>query len=83
MASGSRAPLLRQVRAPSLIVHGRQDPLVPVAAAHDLKKRLPHARLELIDGMGHDLPRALLPRIEQLILGHVAAAHSASARGHA
>jgi pimeloyl-ACP methyl ester carboxylesterase len=83
MASGSRAPLLRQVRAPSLIVHGRQDPLVPVAAAHDLKKRLPHARLELIDGMGHDLPRALLPRIEQLILDHVAAARSASARGPA
>jgi pimeloyl-ACP methyl ester carboxylesterase len=74
MASGSRAPLLRQVRVPTLIVHRHQDPLVPVAAAHDLKRCLPQARLEIIDGMGHDLPRALLPRIEALILEHVAAA---------
>ncbi|MES0873840.1 alpha/beta fold hydrolase [Sinimarinibacterium thermocellulolyticum] len=71
MASGSRASLLRQVRAPTLIIHGKDDPLVPVAAAHDLKKRLPHAQLEIIDGMGHDLPRALLPRIERLILDHL------------
>lgn len=74
MASGSRARLLTQVRAPALIIHGKADPLVPVAAAHDLKKRLPHARLEIIDGMGHDTPRALLPRIEKLILDHVGAA---------
>ena len=71
MASGSRAPLLSQVRAPTLIIHGKADPLVPVAAAYDLKKRLPHARLEVIEGMGHDMPRALLPRIEQMILEHV------------
>ena len=71
MASGSRAPLLSQVRAPTLIIHGKADPLVPVAAAYDLKKRLPQARLEVIEGMGHDMPRALLPRIEQMILEHV------------
>ncbi|MEC9363471.1 MAG: alpha/beta hydrolase [Pseudomonadota bacterium] len=71
MASGSRAPLLSRVRAPTLIIHGKADPLVPVAAAYDLKKRLPHARLEVIEGMGHDMPRALLPRIEQMILEHV------------
>ncbi|MGB1561096.1 MAG: alpha/beta fold hydrolase [Sinimarinibacterium flocculans] len=71
MASGSRAPLLSQVRAPTLIIHGKADPLVPVAAAYDLKKRLPHARLEVIEGMGHDMPSALLPRIEQMILEHV------------
>jgi pimeloyl-ACP methyl ester carboxylesterase len=71
MASGSRAPMLGQVRAPTLIVHGDADPLVPVAAAYDLKKRVPHARLEVIGGMGHDLPRPLLPRIEHLILDHV------------
>ncbi len=73
MASGSRAPLLRGVQTPTLIIHGRADPLVPVAAAHDLKKHLPHARLEIIDGMGHDLPRVLLPRVERLILDHVGA----------
>ncbi|MEQ1439812.1 alpha/beta hydrolase [Fontimonas sp. SYSU GA230001] len=74
MASGSRAPLLRRVTAPALIIHGKEDPLVPVPAAHDLARHLPHARVEIIDGMGHDLPRALLPRIERSILRHVEAA---------
>lgn len=71
MASKSRVPLLRCIQVPTLIIHGKQDPLVPVAAAHDLVRHLPQARLEIIDGMGHDLPRALLPRIEALILEHV------------
>jgi pimeloyl-ACP methyl ester carboxylesterase len=83
MASASRAPLLRQVRTPTLIIHGRQDPLVPVAAAHDLKKHLPHAQLEIVDGMGHDLPRALLPRVERMILDHVGAAGAAPERRRA
>ncbi len=68
IASGSRARLLQSVRAPTLILHGRDDPLVPVAAAHDLARRIPHARCEIIDGMGHDLPPALLPRIGDELL---------------
>lgn len=71
MASGSRVQLLKRVKTPTLIVHGKQDPLVPVAAAHDLARHLPGAKLEIVDGMGHDLPRALLPRIEHLILHHL------------
>lgn len=78
MASGSRAALLKQVQAPTLIIHGKADPLVPVAAAHDLARRLPHARLEVIDGMGHDLPRSLMPRIETLIGAHLQAAQDAA-----
>jgi len=71
MASGSRVRILGKIKAPVLIVHGQHDPLVPVAAARDLAKHLPQAKLEIIDGMGHDLPRALLPRIEHLILHHL------------
>ena len=74
LASGSRVPSLRRITAPTLIIHGAEDPLVPVAAAHDLKKHIPHARLEIIEGMGHDLPPQILPRLQQLILGHVNAA---------
>ena len=37
-------------------------PLVPVAAGHDLAAKIPGAELDLIDGMGHDLPVALWPR---------------------
>ena len=77
IASGSRVPLLKRIAAPTLIIHGQQDPLVPVAGAYDLMKHIPGARLEIIDGMGHDLPPALLPKFEQLILQH---ARNAAAR---
>ncbi len=79
LASGSRTRLLKSVRAPTLILHGREDPLVPVAAAHDLARRIPHARCEIIDGMGHDLPPALLPRIGDALLSLFADAEALAA----
>jgi pimeloyl-ACP methyl ester carboxylesterase len=79
LASGSRGPLLKKITAPTLIVHGAEDPLVPVAAAHDLARRLPHARLHIIPRMGHDLPAALLPRLAALILEQVRGAPAAAA----
>jgi pimeloyl-ACP methyl ester carboxylesterase len=78
IASGSRVKLLGRIRAPTLIIHGADDPLVPVAGAHDLAKHIPSARLEIIPGMGHDLPPVLLPRIAQSILRHVGAADIAA-----
>jgi len=71
IASGSRVPLLKRITAPTLVIHGEDDPLVPVAAANDLARHIPGARVEVIAGMGHDLPPALLPRITQLVLAHV------------
>lgn len=70
MASGSRSRLLKNVNAPTLVIHGEQDPLIPVAAAYDLARRIPGARMELIPGMGHDLPAELLPKISGMILDH-------------
>jgi pimeloyl-ACP methyl ester carboxylesterase len=61
-ADGDRTPLLPRITSPTHIVHGADDPLVPVAAAHDLHARIAGATLEIIDGMGHDLPAALWPR---------------------
>ena len=63
VADGDRSPLLRQIVAPTCIVHGKDDPLVPVAAAHDLAAKIRGARMDLIPGMGHDMPLALLPRL--------------------
>ena len=71
LASRNRAPLLKRIVAPTLIIHGKEDPLVPVAAAYELARHIPGARLEIIPGMGHDLPPALVPRLAQLILGNV------------
>lgn len=71
MASGSRTRLLKSIAAPTLIIHGKEDPLVPVAAAYDLARRIPNSRMELIPGMGHDLPTELLPAISKMILAHI------------
>ncbi len=70
LASGSRARLLQKVAVPTLILHGRDDPLIPVAAAYDLGQRITHARSVIIDGWGHDLPSPLMPRIGQEMIQH-------------
>ena len=62
-ADGDRSTLLSRITAPTLVIHGNADPLIPVAAGHDLARKISGARAEFIDGMGHDLPLALLPRL--------------------
>nr|WP_316642285.1 alpha/beta hydrolase [uncultured Roseateles sp.] len=61
-ADGDRSDLLARIKAPTQIIHGQADPLVPVAAGHDLARKIAGSRLDLIDGMGHDLPPELWPR---------------------
>src|SRR5437868_5858707 len=52
LASGSRVPILGQITAPTLVMHGTADPLVPPAAAPDLHRRIRGSRLETFDGTG-------------------------------
>jgi pimeloyl-ACP methyl ester carboxylesterase len=61
-ADGDRSPMLGAIRAPTLVLHGHADPLVPVGAGRDLARKIPGARIDLVDGMGHDLPAPLWPR---------------------
>ena len=61
-ADGDRSPVLGSIRVPTRIIHGRADPLVPVAAGHDLKAKIPAAQIDIVEGMGHDLPTPLYPR---------------------
>jgi pimeloyl-ACP methyl ester carboxylesterase len=69
VADGDRTPMLRLIQAPTTVIHGRDDPLVPAACGEDLAHRIAGARLELIAGMGHDLPLALVPRFVDAIAG--------------
>ena len=62
-ATGDRSRLLAKIKAPTTVVHGRDDPLVPVAAATDLAGKIPGGQLRIIDGMGHDLPTPLVPTL--------------------
>ena len=66
-ADGDRTPMLSRISAPTHIVHGAADPLIPVAAARDLHARIAGSTLEIIEGMGHDLPAALWPRLAAAI----------------
>lgn len=68
LATGSLSSLSRRIRVPTAIIHGKADPLVRPVAAEQLKYLIPHARLELIDGMGHDLPEPLLERFVETSL---------------
>ncbi len=67
---GDRRGRLRAIKAPTLVIHGREDPLVPLAGGIDTAKHIPGARLEIIDGMGHNFPAGLWPRFIDLITGH-------------
>ena len=61
-ADGDRTHILGGIGAPTHVIHGLADPLVPVPAGRDLAARIPGATIDLIDGMGHDLPQELWPR---------------------
>ncbi len=62
LADGDRTALLAGIRAPTMVIHGLADPLVPVEAGRELARLIPAATLDLIPGMGHDLPQPLWPR---------------------
>ncbi|MDG2047389.1 MAG: alpha/beta hydrolase [Halioglobus sp.] len=73
MAGGDRVKALTSIVAPTLVIHGKADPLVPVSGGIDTARLVPGAKLELIEGMGHDLPDELIPRFVKLIGSNAAA----------
>lgn len=77
LADGDRSALLRQIRTPTLVVHGLDDPLVPVPAGRDLAAKIAGAQLELVPGMGHNLPPGLWTRLAKRVADHVWAAERA------
>ncbi len=79
MATGSLVPLLKSVAAPTRIIHGADDPLVPIAHAHDIAKHISGSELITIPGMGHDLPVELVPTLARLVIDHVGATRAVDA----
>ena len=78
IANGSRVKLLRKITTPTLVIHGRDDALVSVHGGIDTARNIRGARLKIFDGMGHDLPAALLPEIIELIASHAVASATAA-----
>lgn len=61
VANGDRRAVLADLKTPTLVIHGRQDSLIPQEHGVDTAETIPGAELVLIDGMGHDIPRAIWP----------------------
>jgi len=70
IASGNLQPTAEKISAPTLVIHGADDPLIPQACGADIAAHVNGARFELIKGMGHDLPPSVLPKIVDLIAEH-------------
>jgi pimeloyl-ACP methyl ester carboxylesterase len=73
-ASGDRTQALRSVRVPTTVIHGNRDPLVRPAGGRATARAIPNARLKMVDGMGHDLPRQLWPVLVEEIANNAARA---------
>ena len=78
MADATRADELSRVKLPTLVVHGRDDPLVPYVCGVDTARRIAGARLVGVPGMGHDLPPAVIEYILAPLMPHLESARTAS-----
>jgi pimeloyl-ACP methyl ester carboxylesterase len=74
MVARSRRELLRKIKTPALVIHGTDDPLVPLACGKDVADHITGSHFESVAGMGHDLSPTLCARLAQVILPHLKAA---------
>lgn len=63
IASGDRVDMLKTVKVPTLVLHGEDDPLLPVECGRDVASLVPAAKIETFPGWGHDLPSTFLPTL--------------------
>lgn len=71
-AAGDRTELVGRIRVPTLVLHGADDPLLPLAHGMDTARTITGAKLEVISGMGHDLAPDLLLTLTPILLAHLA-----------
>jgi pimeloyl-ACP methyl ester carboxylesterase len=70
VASGDRTEALGRVRVPTLVIHGRDDPLIEHSGGVATASAVPGAELLEIAGMGHDLPREVWPTIIDAVVAN-------------
>ena len=71
IANGNRKPRLASISAPTLVIHGSDDPLVPVEASKDIVDGIPNAKLMIIEGMGHEQVVEVFPQMADTIAEHI------------
>lgn len=70
-ASDCRQHLMPKIKAPTLVIHGSLDPVMPVAAGKQTAQQIRKAKLKIVKGMGHDFPPALMAKMAKWISKHV------------
>jgi pimeloyl-ACP methyl ester carboxylesterase len=83
LAAGDRTEQLRGITAPTVVIHGTRDRMVMPSGGRETAKAIPGARLVMIEGMGHDLPRGVWDRIIDAIVSNIERADTASRRSAA
>lgn len=76
LASGSISRFSKQVKAPTIVLHGSADGLLPPSQGRVVAKTIPNAKFHLIEGMAHDIPEYYQPYMVDLISKHLLAKSS-------
>lgn len=70
-ASDCRQHLMAKIKAPTLVIHGSLDPVMPVSAGRQTAAQIRKAKLKIVNGMGHNFPPALMAKMTKWISKHV------------
>jgi pimeloyl-ACP methyl ester carboxylesterase len=73
--NGDRRESLSTIKVPALVIHGADDPLIPVEGGKDTAQVIQGAKLLIIPGMGHDLPKEVWEEIVEAISKNVVTAN--------
>ena len=67
---GNIKPKISAIRAPTLVIHGREDPFNSVEAGKEIATEILGAELLILDGMGHSFPREVVPQIVNALVAN-------------
>ncbi|HEX8856155.1 MAG TPA: alpha/beta hydrolase [Thermoleophilaceae bacterium] len=74
VAAGNRTAECRRITAPTLVIHGKRDPMIACSGGRATARAIRGSKLMIIEGMGHDLPRGAWPPILDAIAENAARA---------
>ncbi|MFX1589631.1 MAG: alpha/beta fold hydrolase [Promethearchaeota archaeon] len=67
---GNIKPYISAISAPTIVIHGSEDPFNLIEAGKDIATTIPNAELFIIDGMGHSFPRDIIPKIIKALVAN-------------
>ena len=71
LASKDRLKKIQKIKAPTLIIHGKNDPMIRPKNAYKMHKLIPHSKLKIIENMRHLIEPEILLQFEKDLLDHL------------